>query len=1783
MTRRRPSIATLLRAAGVAALLLVSATSRTTGPNALAQVTGCLSNPVVCENQNTGSPASEWDVVGSGATGIQGFATDMSVNRGGTVHFKVLTPAAAYQIAIYRMGYYGGLGARRIATIAPTATLPQTQPPCLTETATGLVDCGNWAESASWQVPATAVSGIYFAKLTRTDNGGASHIVFVVRDDAGKSDLLFQTSDSTWQAYNRYGGNSLYTGGPATSPNRAYKVSYNRPLTTRGTTPTNSVFNAEYPMVRWLEMNGFDVSYISGVDTDRAGATLLDPKSHKAFLSVGHDEYWSGPQRANVEAARGAGMHLAFFSGNEVFWKTRWEASIDGSGTAYRTLVSYKETHANADIDPTSSWTGTWRDPRFSPPADGGRPENALTGTIFTVQCCQGQYPSIVVPPAAATHRFWRNSPIAVSGGGVLGPVVSGVNAASGGILGYEFDEDLDNGFRPAGLAQLSSTTATVDEKVRDYGNTYGAGTATHSLTIYRAASGAIVFGAGTIQWSWGLDNQHDRQPDNVTDYTNQSVQQGTVNLFGDMGAQPMTLQAGLTPAAPSADVVPPSSAITAPAAGSSVAAGTTLTISGTATDTNGVVAGVEVSTDGGATWRRATGRTSWTYSWVASGIGAVSVKSRAVDDSGNIEAPLAGISVTVTCPCSIWNPAITTPSSVDANDPSSVELGLKFRADANGFITGIRFYKSALNTGTHVGKVYTSSGTLLGSATFQGETASGWQQVVFGTPVAVTANTTYVASYHTTTGHYSATSGYFASAGVDAPPLHALSNVTSLNGVYNYGSGGFPTSSFNATNYWVDVIFNTFVGEGDTTPPTVTAVSPASGATGVGSGVNPAITFSEPVAPSTISTSTIELRDQSNALVAGVVSYDAASRTATFSPAAALAAQATYTISARGGSSGPRVTDIVGNAMAATFSSSFTTAAALTCPCSIWDLASASPAIADTGDGNAVELGVKFRAEADGFITGLRYYKSAANTGTHLANLWSANGALLASTSFIGETASGWQEATFSAPVAITANTVYVASYHTNTGHYSVTGGYFASAGVDSPPLHALASPTSANGVFLYGASGFPTGSYNATNYWVDVVFNTTGASDTTAPTVVSKSPAAGANGISTGTTVTATFSEALAPATVTAATVELRNASNALVTATIAYDVATKTATLTPSAALGANQLYTARLRGGATDPRIKDLAGNALAADVTWSFTTAAPGSCPCSLWGSPVIGVADAGDPSEVELGVKFRSDVAGVITGIRYYKSAANSGVHTGTLWSESGARLATATFANESATGWQLVLFQTPVAVSANTVYVASYHTTTGHYAATASYFLAGLDSPPLHAIANGASPNGVYQYGASSFPGSSYNATNYWVDVVFNTGAAPDTTPPTVTSTVPASGAKPVGLSTTVTAAFSEALNASTVTTSTFQLRDALNTLVAANVSYDPAAGIATLAPQAALQPDTTYTARLVGGATDPRIKDAAGNALAADYAWSFTTASLPTGFVDTLPADFSRGTLDSGAYIAQTADGELTLAPVVGAEFSGSALPAGWTMSTWAGNPTATVSGGTMKADGALVGTGAQYASGRSLEFIASFSGAPYQHAGFAVTFAEGLWAMFSSSSGDALYARTNNGSTATNTAIPGSWFGTPHRFRIDWSASRVDYSIDGVQVASHSIAIGSTMRPVASDYDGDGNPLTIDWMRMSPYAGTSTYLSAIFDAAAVAAWNSAAWTGSTPAGTSVELAVRSGNSPAPDASWSGFVVVNGPIDVTAQYLQYRLRLTTTAAGQTPAVNDVTLGLKR
>jgi len=401
------------------------------------QVFGCnpaAANPIVCENSKQGNSPSEWDISGAGDSSIQGFATEISVNQGQAVHFKVKTDARAYRIDIYRVGYYGGQGARQVASILPSVSLPQSQPACLSDASSGLIDCGNWGESGSWVVPANATSGIYIAKLVRLDTGGASHMVFVVRADAGGSQMLFQTSDTTWQAYNDYGGNSLYTGSPA---GRAYKVSYNRPFNTRAAHAQSYFFNAEYPMVRWLEASGYDVSYFTGVDTDRNGSLIV---SHKVFLSVGDDEYWSGNQRANVEAARAAGVHLAFFSGDELFWKTRWGSSIDGSNSPYRTMVCYKETLAGQPTDPADppTWTGTWRDPRFSPPGDGGRPENALTGTLFYVQGVRND--AITVPAIYGRLRFWRNTAIAALQPGE-------VYTFPAGTLGYAWIKRLTTGF----------------------------------------------------------------------------------------------------------------------------------------------------------------------------------------------------------------------------------------------------------------------------------------------------------------------------------------------------------------------------------------------------------------------------------------------------------------------------------------------------------------------------------------------------------------------------------------------------------------------------------------------------------------------------------------------------------------------------------------------------------------------------------------------------------------------------------------------------------------------------------------------------------------------------------------------------------------------------------------------------------------------------------------------------------------------------------------------------------------------------------------------------------------------------------------------------------------------------------------------------------------------------------------------------------------------------------------------------------------------------------------
>jgi methionine-rich copper-binding protein CopC len=683
-----------------------------------------------------------------------------------------------------------------------------------------------------------------------------------------------------------------------------------------------------------------------------------------------------------------------------------------------------------------------------------------------------------------------------------------------------------------------------------------------------------------------------------------------------------------------------------------------------------------------------------------------------------------------------------TIPATPSTNDGNALEVGLKFRSSATGLISGVRFYKGTGNAGTHVGHLWNSSGTLLGTVTFSNETASGWQQADFATPIAIAPNTSYVISYYAPTGHYASNSAYFASSATTNGALTALDNTSSGgNGVYRYGAGGgFPASSYNATNYWVDVVFS---ANSDTTPPTITSTSPPDQGTGINTSSDVTATFSEPVQANTIS---LVLKDAQNNVVPSSVSYDATTNTATLHPTGALAPSTRYTVSANGAK------DLAGNTMSPV-TWSFTTAY------SLWTNA-VTPAIPSVNDSNAIELGVKFRLDVDGSITGIRFYKGPGNTGTHVGHLWDSAGNLLGSVTFSSETAGGWQQAAFSTPVAVSANTTYVVSYYAPSGGYSASGAYFANSGTDVGPLHALSNAAgNGNGVYRYGGGGggFPTNSYNATNYWVDVAFAV--AADTTPPTITARNPAPGATGVAANTSVTATFSEMIVSSTLS---MVLKDPNGTTVAASLSYDANSNTATLAPSAALSPLTAYTVTVSGA------KDLAGNTMAS-TSWSFTTEAT---TYSVWDdSATPATTSVNDGNAIEVGVKFRVDVSGSITGIRFYKGAGNTGTHLGHLWDSAGNLLATVSFSNESASGWQQAQFSTPVHVNAGATYTVSYYAPSGHYSATGAYFAStGAGSGPVHALASGVDgQNGVYRYGAGGgFPTGSFNSTNYWVDVLF-------------------------------------------------------------------------------------------------------------------------------------------------------------------------------------------------------------------------------------------------------------------------------------------------------------------------------------------------------------------------------------------------------------------------------
>ncbi|MDT8857835.1 DUF4082 domain-containing protein [Paracoccaceae bacterium Fryx2] len=1118
-------------------------------------------NRIVTENaiMEGRAESSYWNVAHSNQ--IEGFATDFSVNAGDTVDFKINVNGGAgsdYTVEIFRLGHYGGSGAREVAewtnqnaTVQEAAQYDPTR---------ALVDAGNWTVTDSWDIPADAVSGVYLARLQRLDangdpiEGAVNQIPFIVRNDGVSADIVLQTSDTTWHAYNGWFGNNGQVGanfyGDASltvshddSPpdggrdDRSYAVSYNRPFITRdGTSPSsgaqNYVFGADYAAISWLEQNGYDVSYISGVDTDRLGADYL--QNYKAFISVGHDEYWSGGQRANVEEARDAGVNLLFWSGNECYWKTRWDVSIV-DGTEYRTLVCYKETWANpdpndgpddyVDLDPTNIWTGTWRDTRFLMARDaegnyiagGADPdpisglcpacncaENSLMGQMFIADGVGDFGGALDVPAAFSGLRVWRDTSIANGGQLDIAP----------GILGYEWDASPDDLSRPAGLIKLSETTINWSGILTDQGNTVLPGSATHNLSIYRAPSGALVFGAGTVFWSWGLSNAHDSSPYSAQ-IANLDIQQFTVNMFADMGIQPGVTDAvlmlqGLIRATQSLDLV--AATTTLVDIPDTVAALSTVVISGTATDDDGnaatpdgQVAVVEVSLDGGTTWRVATTTdnwATWTYNWTPTAQGVYTIRARAIDDSLNVVnvTPSQDV-VTVTAPelpetFGVFDAADIVTGFV-YNDNTSIELGMRFSVNTPGAVTELKYWRAELDAGdtdVRAGHLWSASGTLLATVTFTSVAgATGWQVAQLSTPVDLVAGAEYVVSYRTENNYFAA-GGFFAEGrevafdGLDNGAFSGIFGVVSAfqsGGVFHYGGGApvMPTQTYASANYWVDVTFDP-VASGANTAPVITSPAAFTIAEGLLQVGNITATDAETsilfysiaggadAARFTINSST------------GALSFLAAPN---FSAPTDVGADNVYNllVSATDGIA-PPVQQEISVTVIDVIDPEPGTGSHLFGPSDL-------PAVISTSDPTDYELGVRFTATQAGSITQLRYYRGAedaTDVDTRTLSLWDGSGnrlAFVTVTSVEGQ--SGWQVATLSSAVQITANTTYVASYGT-VQNYAFTGGFFNTA--HTGPDGILTGLGGGNGVFSAGGTGaFPTSSYNNSNYWVDVTFN--------------------------------------------------------------------------------------------------------------------------------------------------------------------------------------------------------------------------------------------------------------------------------------------------------------------------------------------------------------------------------------------------------------------------------------------------------------------------------------------------------------------------------------------------------------------------------------------------------------------------------------------------------------------------------------------------------------------
>lgn len=577
-------------------------------------------NPVVTENELKGSDKWKIPCTGTGCAGqlpalsreIEGYASHTSINKGSstpiTFYVNLSDGSTTFSMHFYRMGWYQGKGARLIFERNNIAG--KHQPLSQSDSGTGLLEC-NWTLGPAadgnyqWSVPSTVVSGVYLVKLISANNN-ASYIIFTVRDDARASDILFQTSDTTWQAYNYYPGNrdtppnpfppnspdpietftSSYSGmslyqlgfGRSLPPGvkQGRKVSFNRPYLPdnfRIELSAGQFFNWEYNMVRWLEQNGYDVSYISNVDTHTATDLtngIFAPTRHKLFLSVGHDEYYSWDMRDNLEQARNRStnpMNLGFFSANTSFWQIRFDKSsatnTAPADTDNRTIIAYKEyarnptaaaadpyfnddaPGANQDLTNNYKITNRWRDnlsvnPGTCPTSGLGcykQPEDELIGVQYSYLfnqiwtqdsndsggvCSYGFCSAVGDLTIPATNcPVWLCSGMTQNLGGYYN---------LGSLIGYEADRK----FR-----DYTGRTLRIigNSEVFNPNDIFAGYTGYNShLTFFAMSGGGKVFASGTIQYSWGLDDYSPVNYQTQAPYhdvlTNANAQTFTTNML---------------------------------------------------------------------------------------------------------------------------------------------------------------------------------------------------------------------------------------------------------------------------------------------------------------------------------------------------------------------------------------------------------------------------------------------------------------------------------------------------------------------------------------------------------------------------------------------------------------------------------------------------------------------------------------------------------------------------------------------------------------------------------------------------------------------------------------------------------------------------------------------------------------------------------------------------------------------------------------------------------------------------------------------------------------------------------------------------------------------------------------------------------------------------------------------------------------------------------------------------------------------------------------------------